>query len=63
MTQAQHDALAAIYKWRRENWGIIDKKGNLSLMTDPSGRWARISAGGHTGTLGSLSRTPNVFTP
>ena len=45
MTQAQHDALCHIYKWRRENWGIIDKKGNLSLMTDPSGRWARISAG------------------
>ena len=65
MTQAQHDALAPIYKMAsaRENWGIIDKKGNLSLMTDPSGRWARISAGGHTGTLGSLSRTPNVFTP
>ncbi len=54
MSQAQHDAFASLYKWWREN---------LGTMTDAATRWASIQTGGHTGTLGSLSKVPGVFTP
>jgi peptidoglycan hydrolase-like protein with peptidoglycan-binding domain len=53
MTQAQHDALASLYRWRRENTGD---------MTHPDKRWDSIEQGNHTGSLGNLSRTPNDFT-
>jgi len=54
MSQAQHDALAGLYKWWREN---------LGSMTDAANRWNNIRTGGHTGTLGPLNTVPNVFAP
>jgi peptidoglycan hydrolase-like protein with peptidoglycan-binding domain len=54
MSDAQVNALAALYKWRREY---------IEEMTAPKGRWENISAGGHTGTLGPLDKTAMHFAP
>jgi hypothetical protein len=52
LTQAHVDAIAAVYKWRREN---------VRNMYDPDGRWANIAAGGHTGALGNLNTAPRQY--
>lgn len=54
MSQAQHDALAALFRWRR-NYS--------SGMYDPDGRWKAIANGGYDdGTIGKLQTKPKQFT-
>ena len=53
MSQGQHDALAELYRFRRNHVGT---------MTDPEDRWTRIANGGYAGALGDPLTAPKVFT-
>ena len=53
MSQGQLDALAELYRFRRNEFGT---------MTDSELRWAAIVAGGYAGALGNLLTAPKIFT-
>ena len=53
MSQDQHDALAGLYRARRNHVGT---------MTDPELRWKQIATGGYAGALGDPLTAPKVFT-